>query len=244
MTTENEELKKKLEDALKRISELEAENSKLRNLVSIVTHPSDQSTEPSIHTESLQKHPPEDTHTVRSTSVDAPINNQSSPEDKVRLFRCLFRGREDVFAIRWVGKDNRSGYSPACYNDWKHEVCGRYKKIPCANCENRKLIPLDDKQIYRHLSGEIIIGIYPLLEDDTCNFLAIDFDKKGWRDDVKALIDICKQFHVPGYVEISRSGNGAHVWFFFEETISAAQARRFRNYPPRKCNGESPPNRL
>ncbi|HOY83787.1 MAG TPA: DEAD/DEAH box helicase family protein [Candidatus Syntrophosphaera sp.] len=226
MSTENEELKKQLQDALKRISELETENSKLRNLVSNVTHPSDLDSETSNQTENIQKPHLEDTHSKRVNSVDAPINNQSSPEDKVRLFRCLFRGREDVFAIRWVGKDNRSGYSPACYNDWKHEVCGKYKKIPCANCENRKLISLDDKHIYRHLSGEIIIGIYPLLEDDTCMFLAIDFDKKGWREDVKALIDICKQFHVPGYIEISRSGNGAHVWFFFEEKISAAQARR------------------
>lgn len=226
MSTENEELKKQLNDALNRISELETENSKLRNLVSNVTHLSDQSTEPSIHTESLQKHHLEDTQSARATSAYVQINNQSSPEDKVRLFRSLFRGRDEVFAIRWVGKDNRSGYSPACNNDWKHEVCGKYKKIPCANCENRKLIPLDDKQIYRHLSGEIIIGIYPLLEDATCNFLAIDFDKKGWREDVKALIDICKQFHVPGYVEISRSGNGAHVWFFFDEKISAAQVRR------------------
>ncbi|MBW6513531.1 MAG: DEAD/DEAH box helicase [Candidatus Syntrophosphaera sp.] len=226
MNTEKEELKKKLEDALKRISELEAENSRLTDLVSNATHPSDLNTEPSNPTENKQKHSTENSHSVSASSIDAPINNQSSPENKVQLFRSLFQGREDVFAIRWVGKDNRSGYSPACYNDWKHEVCGKYKKIPCASCENRKLIPLDDKQIYRHLSGEIIIGIYPLLEDDTCKFLAIDFDKKEWRDDVMALIDVCNQYHVPGYVEISRSGKGAHVWFFFDEKISAAQARR------------------
>lgn len=226
MNTENEKLKKRLEDALRRISELEAENSRLRDLVSSVTHPSDLNTEPLNPIEDLQKHSSENSHSVGASSIDAPINNQSSPENKVHLFRSLFQGREDVFAIRWVGKDNRSGYSPACYNDWKQEVCGKYKKIPCASCENRKLIPLDDKQIYRHLSGEIIIGIYPLFEDDTCSFLAIDFDKKEWRDDVMALIDVCNQYHVPGYVEISRSGKGAHVWFFFDEKISAAQARR------------------
>lgn len=226
MNTENEELKKKLEDALKLISELETENSRLRGLVSNVTHQSDSITKPSIPTENLQKHSSDNSHTERANSSDAPINNQSSPENKVQLFRSLFQGREDVFAIRWLGKDNRSGYSPACFNDWKHDLCGKYKKVSCANCENRKLIPLDDKQIYRHLSGEIIIGIYPLLEDDTCSFLAIDFDKKVWRDDVRALIEICNQHHVPGYVEISRSGNGAHVWFFFDEEISAAQARR------------------
>jgi hypothetical protein len=226
MITDDEELKKKLEVALKLISELETENSRLRGLVSNVTHQSDSITKPSIPTENLQKHSSDNSHTERANSSDAPINNQSSPENKVQLFRSLFQGREDVFAIRWLGKDNRSGYSPACFNDWKHDLCGKYKKVSCANCENRKLIPLDDKQIYRHLSGEIIIGIYPLLEDDTCSFLAIDFDKKVWRDDVRALIEICNQHHVPGYVEISRSGNGAHVWFFFDEEISAAQARR------------------
>lgn len=226
MNTENEELKKRLEDALKRINDLEAENSRLREFVSNVTHPSDLKTKPSFPTENLQKLRTEYSHSVSASSVDALINNQSSPENKVQLFRSLFQGREDMFAIRWVGKDNRSGYSPACHNDWKNELCGKYKKIPCASCENRKLIPLDDKQIYRHLSGEIIIGIYPLLEDDTCKFLAIDFDKKEWQDDVMALIDVCNQYHVPGYVEISRSGKGAHVWFFFDEKISAAQARR------------------
>ena len=227
MNTDIDELKRKLDDALKRISYLEVENSRLRELASNATYPSDLNTESSNPTEHIQKHSTENSHSVSASSVYATINNQSSPENKIQLFRSLFQGREDVFAIRWVGKANRSGYSPACYNDWKHEVCGKYEKIPCANCKNRKYIPLDDKQIYRHLSGEIIVGIYPLLEDDTCKFLAIDFDKKGWRDDVRALIDVCNQYHVPGYVEMSRSGNGAHVWFFFDEKISAAQARRF-----------------
>jgi superfamily II DNA or RNA helicase len=226
MITDNDELKKKLDDALKRISDLEKENSRLREMLSNVTHPTNLNTETSNPIENLQKQSSEDSHSVSASNIDAPINNHSSPEHKVHLFRSLFQGREDVFAIRWVGKDNRSGYSPACYNDWKHEVCGKYKKIPCASCGNRRLIPLDDKQIYRHLSGEIVIGSYSLLEDDTCKFLAIDFDKKEWQDDVKALIDVCNQYHVPSYIEISRSGKGAHLWFFFDEKISAAQARK------------------
>ena len=226
MNNDYKELKKRLDDALKRISDLEVENSRLRDLAAKVIHSSDLKIEPSNETENMQKHSSDNSHPVSVSSVDSLVNNLSSPESKVQLFRSLFQGREDVFAIRWLGKGNRSGYSPACYNDWIHDVCAKYQKIPCASCKNRKLIPLDDKQIYRHLSGEIVIGIYPLFQDDTCSFLAIDFDKKGWRDDVKALIEICRKYNVPSYIEISRSGKGAHVWFFFDEKISASQARR------------------
>ncbi|MCB5253272.1 MAG: DEAD/DEAH box helicase [Candidatus Cloacimonetes bacterium] len=224
MNSEYNDLMVKLESTLKRISELEAENSRLRNLVvgdnQAVASNSDKS-------ETSQKSQ-QDKQTITERKLSAPttINNTSSPEEKVLLFRSLFQGREDLFAIRWVGKDNKSGYSPACSNDWKLGVCGKYKKIPCANCANRKLIPLDDKQIYRHLSGEITIGIYPLFEDDSCRLLAIDFDKKSWQEDVKALIEICQIYQIPAFVEISRSGNGAHVWLFFEEKISAIQARK------------------
>ncbi len=226
MNFKHQDLKTKLESALKRISELEAENSRLRNLGMHDLHEEFLNTDKTESTEKSLQEKHRITQSERASSTIATINHHSNPEEKVRLYRSLFQGREDVFAIRWVGKENKSGYSPACFNDWKLGVCGKYKKIPCANCDNRKLIPLDDKQIYRHLKGEIIIGVYPLLEDDTCKFLAIDFDKKGWRDDVKALIEICQNYNVPGYVEISRSGKGAHVWFFFDEKISAAQARR------------------
>ena len=114
MSIENEELKKQLQDALKRISELETENSKLRNLISKDTHPSDLNTESSNPTENFQKHSTENSHSVSASSINATNNNQSSPENKVHLFHSLFWGRDEVFAIRWVGKDNRSGYSPAC----------------------------------------------------------------------------------------------------------------------------------
>jgi len=223
MNSEYDDLKEKLAIALKRISELEAENSRLKNMGLKMNHPSARHLKSS---EASNVKISDDTVADGVDVTDASVSMQSNPEDKVHLFRILFQGREDVFAIRWVSKDNRSGYSPACYNDWKNEVCSKYKKISCANCESRRLISIDDKQIYRHLSGDITIGIYPLMEDDTCKFLAIDFDKKGWQADVKALLERCHKYHVPAYIEISRSGNGAHVWFFFSERISAAQARR------------------
>jgi superfamily II DNA or RNA helicase len=222
MSNELSDLKIKLKNALKRISDLEAENSRLKSIAAKTRE-----TVKSYDLVAFSK--PRNSHEHQSapgSSSLAPIDKNSSPENKVNLFRSLFRGRENVFACRWIGKNGKSGYSPSCVNDWKQGVCGKYSKIPCANCVNRKLIPLTENQIYRHLSGEIVIGIYPLLDDDSCWFLAIDFDKKGWQEDVIAFVDTCQRFNIPAYVEKSRSGNGAHVWFFFTENIPAYLARK------------------
>ena len=136
------------------------------------------------------------------------------------LFRSLFRGRKDIYPIRWEGKDGRSGYSPACGNEWNRPLC-RKPKIKCADCENRSLLPVTDAVILDHLNGKHTIGVYPLLPDETCWFLAVDFDKRTWREDVAEFIRASEEIGILPAVERSRSGNGAHIWFFFERPVSA-----------------------
>ncbi|MFA5823581.1 MAG: hypothetical protein WC853_10985 [Thermodesulfovibrionales bacterium] len=105
-----------------------------------------------------------------------------SPEDKIALFRDLFRGREDVYPARWEARTGKSGYSPACANEWKRPLCAK-PRIKCSDCENRELISLTNDVIQHHLTGKYTIGVYPLLPDETCRFLAVDFDKTTWKDD-------------------------------------------------------------
>lgn len=146
-------------------------------------------------------------------------------EEKIAIFRRLFRGRTDVFPVRWENKAGKSGYSPACANEWKPRICEK-PDIKCSDCGNRLLIPLSDTVIYDHLAGEHTVGVYPLLADDTCHFLAVDFDKAEWQADALAFCQSCRELGVPAALEISRSGNGAHVWVFFAGAVAARDARR------------------
>jgi superfamily II DNA or RNA helicase len=162
------------------------------------------------------------------TEVRAPEPEISrlSTDQKVSLFRRLFRGRTDVYPIRWVGKtSDKSGYAPACANEWRAGVCEK-PRIKCGDCGQRLLIPLSDSVIYKHLAGEHTVGVYPLLEDDSCYFLAADFDEADWREDARAFMQSCEELGVPAALEISRSGNGAHAWVFFAGRVSARDARR------------------
>jgi len=153
-------------------------------------------------------------------------NSNLSTEQKIALFRKLFHGRTDVYPIRWEKKDgSKAGYTPACSNEWKAGLCDK-KRVKCSDCGNRLLLPLADHVIYDHLAGEHVVGIYPLLVDDTCHFLAADFDEADWRDDAKAFAVSCHELSVPVAIEISRSGAGAHAWIFFSSTVSARDARR------------------
>jgi superfamily II DNA or RNA helicase len=155
-----------------------------------------------------------------------PESSRFSTAEKMSIFRRLFRGRTDVYPIRWESKTTgKSGYAPACGNEWLAGVCEK-PRIKCGECNNRLLIPLSDQVIYEHLAGKRTVGVYPLLPDDTCHFLAADFDEEQWREDAKAFYQSCQELGVPVALEISRSGNGAHAWVFFSGSVSARDARR------------------
>jgi superfamily II DNA or RNA helicase len=149
-----------------------------------------------------------------------------SPAAKLRIFRELFAGRDDVFAVRWDNSaQNRAGYSPRCANEWQRGVCGK-PKVKCGACGNQAFLTLDDRQLLAHLQGRQVVGLYPLLLGDRCRLLAIDLDGSSWRTDVKAISNTCRSLGIEPAIERSRSGDGAHVWFFFTETLPAAEARR------------------
>jgi superfamily II DNA or RNA helicase len=155
------------------------------------------------------------------------VNNKSDSISKIRLFMSLFKGRDDVYAKKWENKNKAtSGYSPVCLNQWQVGLCGKLK-ASCSKCANQLYEALDERVIEDHLRGSIVAGIYPMLPDETCHFLAMDFDEAGWQDDVTTVREVCTEFDIPVAVERSQSGNGGHLWFFFKNRLSAALARKF-----------------
>lgn len=175
---------------------------------------------------------------VASKSLEAspnPLTSQLSLDEKVQLFRSLFRGREDVYARRWQSKTTgKGGYQPVCINEWSQGGCDK-KRYKCADCPNRNFEALNDRAVYWHLEGKRedctdVIGLYAIMPDNNCAFLCADFDDKncehGYKEDVTAFVGICRDWDIPYVIERSRSGNGAHVWIFFEDVISAYKARR------------------
>lgn len=203
----NDKSQKEIEEILAESARLKEENTRLKKLLGLV---SDKEQNPQ------SKYG----YTKISESRDNIPNDK-----KIQIFRDLFRGREDVYAVRWLGRNGKTGYSPACANEWSKELCNKLK-IKCAECNNRKYLPVTDTVMYNHLTGKQTIGIYPLLQDETCYFLAVDFDKATWKNDVEIFLSICKEMDIPAVMERSRSGNGAHVWIFFEENLPAELARK------------------
>jgi len=147
-----------------------------------------------------------------------------SKSQKIELFKQRFKGRSDVYANRWKNSKGRSGYSVACHNEWIPGTCNK-PRVKCNECLHRKYKELDDQAIHAHLTGKQVVGLYPLLADNTCHLLAMDFDKADWRDAIKALARVCLQLSIPYATEISRSGNGAHLWIFFSEAVQSRDAR-------------------
>lgn len=129
-------------------------------------------------------------------------------EAKITLFRSIFKGRTDVFAQYWVSHDGKKqGWFPV-HTDRSNKV----------------FAPLTDAVIEAHLRGNRTIGVYPLLTGNKSSFIVADFDGVNWQKEVSALLAVCKEWHLPCYVERSRSG-GAHMWWFFEAPYAAARSR-------------------
>ncbi|MHB8871818.1 MAG: TOTE conflict system archaeo-eukaryotic primase domain-containing protein, partial [Candidatus Doudnabacteria bacterium] len=203
---------------LKENYDLKAENKKLKAQLGIGDLPTD------------------GPRVTNEESIPNKVKNRSV-EEKIKLFMSLFKGRNDVYAKRWQNKEGKSGYSPVCTNEREIGICNK-PKIKCADCTNKSFGVLNENVIEDHLKGNIVVGIYPMCTDDTCHFLAIDFDgedlpagmnsilQAGWQKDITVFREVCNKFDIQVAVERSRSGNGAHAWFFFENQISAALARK------------------
>ena len=205
-----EQLQGQLRTAQEECSQLREENTRLRAMLGIPRSESDTASRAEVALEVPSK-----------TSVMAP-----TPEEKIALFQRLFRGRQDVYAVRWEGKGGKSGYSPAAAMDWRAINTARPEERKRIARKTRMLLPLTTEVLRQHLMGKHTVGIYPLLPDETCWFLAVDFDKKSWMADSTAFLQTCRRFRMPAIVERSRSGNGAHVWMFFDRPVLAADVRR------------------
>ena len=165
------------------------------------------------------------------------VDSNSSNDEKVKLFRSLFCGRGDVFARRFDNaKTGKKGYSPCCENQWVRGVCGLLRGVKCAECPNKNLLPVSDEVIRWHLRGKdgrqkpFEMGAYPMAKDETVTFAVIDFDESSWRRDALAVVRKVRELELPVALERSRSGKGAHIWFFFAESTSARMVRSALSY--------------
>ena len=174
---------------------------------------------------------PSDNHTKPSA-----VDSRSPAAEKIALFRTLFRGRAEVYARRFENaKTGRSGYQPACANEWARGICEK-PRIKCSECHHQNWLPVTDEVIRWHLQGAdskgkpFVMGVYPMLRDERCAFLAVDFDGPTWTADALAYQESGRGLAVPCLLERSRSGAGGHVWMFFEEPVPAALARKLGSF--------------
>jgi hypothetical protein len=170
---------------------------------------------------------------VRHVDNFSQLNRAMNMPELIALYRDLFYGRQDVFAIRWENeKAGTHGYAPKCKNEWDRNICGKSMRIKgaCKKCAYRENQEITDSLIQQHFTGRgrdtLAMGVYPLLEDETCRFLAIDFDKGNWQEEILTVKSIYLEYGIESYIERSRSGNGGHLWIFFREPIEAHIARK------------------
>ncbi len=145
--------------------------------------------------------------------------------NQIQIFKSVFKGREDVFAIRWE-KETKSGYMPAYSYDPYMYRAHKMKGGTFQNYNDKKYLKLTDEEIAKHLNGERLIGVYPILTDNTSWFLVADFDKVNWIEECNKFVSACSERNIPTYLERSRSGNGGHVWIFFEHPYPAIRSRK------------------
>src|SRR5208337_840717 len=192
---------------------LREENARLRRLLV-------------VHSIPIPQLAPENPPPTKTVETAPPVDKEERARKRIALFRSLFRGREDVYARRWENDDGRNGYMPVVVKDWKAINRSRPEERKKVDQKTRKFIPLTDAVVENHLLGKETVGVYPLLPDETCWFLAVDFDKKTWEYDSQAFVETCQELSVPAGLERSRSGKGGHIWIFFDRALSAVTARK------------------
>ena len=192
---------------------LREENARLRRLLA-------------VHSIPIPQLAPENPPPAKAVEIVQPVDREERARRRIALFRSLFRGREDVYARRWDNDDGRHGYVPAALKDWKAINESRPEDRKKVGQKTRKFLPLTDAVIESHLLGKDTVGVYALLPDETCWFLAADFDKKTWEYDSLAFLETCQELNVPAALERSRSGKGGHIWIFFDRALPAITARK------------------
>jgi len=192
---------------------LREENARLRRLLA-------------VHSIPIPQLAPENPPPTKAVETTPPVDKEERARKRIVLFRNLFRGREDVYARRWESDDGRHGYVPAAVKDWKAINKSRPEERKKVDQKTRRFLPMTDSVIENHLLGKETVGVYPLLPDETCWFLAADLDKKTWEYDSLAFLETCQELNVPAALERSRSGKGGHIWIFFDRALPAITARK------------------
>lgn len=215
----------KYEEARREIERLRKENARLMQLLNLeeALAQGQQKQQLSLISPTIQEAVPLSERTAMGRTG---INQFASVKEKIVLYRSLFRGREDVYPVRWTNKQGKSGYSPACAREWT-AICEK-PRVKCFTCPHQAYLPVTDEVIANHLKADtnFTVGVYPMLEDESCWFLAMDFDKANWKQDAEAVMQTCRDHGISAALERSRSGNGGHIWIFFSEALPAYMARR------------------